>query len=147
MKVYQTIKHHVQGFTLIELMIVLAIIGILAAIAIPIYVNQMTRARVSEGFELTGAAKVAVVVYYNANNSFPSSLAQAGASSGISGNYVSSVSIINNGVILVLYNASSGVGSDNRIELVPTASGGTITWACNGSGTTVEDKYLPARCR
>ena len=76
-----------QGFTLIELMIVVAIIGILAAIAIPQYAEYTNRARVSEGLQLAAGAKTAVSEFYSANNAYPSSnpeagLAPAGAAKG-----------------------------------------------------------------
>ncbi len=96
-----------QGFTLIELMIVVAIIGILAAIAIPAYQDYTIRAQVSEGLQLSGGAKVAVTEYYQDRGTMPSVNAQAGiADAGdIEGNYVSQVGVAN-GVITVTYSST-----------------------------------------
>ena len=90
-----------QGFTLIELMIVVAIIGILAAIAIPAYQDYTIRAQVSEGLNLSGGAKAAVTEYFQDQGAFPVNNAQAGLAPGvnINGKYVSQVLVAANGVI------------------------------------------------
>lgn len=95
-----------QGFTLIELMIVVAIIGILAAIAIPAYQDYTKRAHVSEGLSLAAGAKTAVSEFYSTNNDWPTNNASAGlaASSAITGNAVSSVNV-NASTITVTYNS------------------------------------------
>jgi len=87
-----------QGFTLIELMIVVAIIGILAAIAIPAYQDYTIRAQVSEGLNLSGAAKAAVTEYFQDQGTFPNSNNLAGleAAVNISGKYVSDVEVSGN---------------------------------------------------
>jgi type IV pilus assembly protein PilA len=94
-----------QGFTLIELMIVVAIIGILAAIAIPAYQDYTIRAQVSEGLNLSGGAKAAVTEYYQDQGTFPTSNAEAGleAAANITGKYVATVTVVDPGLIQVAY--------------------------------------------
>lgn len=134
-----------QGFTLIELMIVVAIIGILAAIAIPAYTDYTTRAKVSEAIGVAAAAKSAVSEYRISQATFPTSNAQAGLATTINSTYVSSATVAAGGTITVALKAASG--ASGNIQFVPAFANGTITWACNGASTTVEDKFLPANCR
>ena len=131
-----------SGFTLIELMIVVAIIGILAAIALPAYQDYTKRSHVSEGMALAAAAKVAVTEYYASEGAFPADNATAGLDAAIVGNAVTSV-VNAGGTITVTFNAKVTAGA--TLILVPTAAGGSITWTCNTG--TVDDKYLPANCR
>ena len=138
-------KKQQAGFTLIELMIVVAIIGILAAIAIPAYQDYTKRAHVSEGLSLASAAKGAVAEYYASQGSFPSDNTAAGlaASTDITGNAVTSVAV-SNGTITITFN--SKVDNGKTVVLTPsTSDAGAITWTC--SGGTLSDKYRPANCR
>ena len=141
-----------QGFTLIELMIVVAIIGILAAIAIPAYQDYTIRAQVSEGLNLAGGAKTAITEFYQDTGDWPSTNANAGISDNILGKYVSGVvvtSTATTGVITVTY----GPGANDNIEnaqLVLTAEDatGSITWDCAGGNIlSTNAKWLPAACR
>jgi len=102
-------KQH-KGFTLIELMIVIAIMGILAIIAIPMYVDYTIRARVSEGMHLSSSAKLAVAEIYNASGNFASDNPGYGlpASSAIHGNHVSSISAGTNGDITITFRGNLG---------------------------------------
>ena len=139
-----------QGFTLIELMIVVAIIGILAAIAIPAYQDYTIRAQVSEGLNLSGGAKAAVSEYTMDRGTFPTTNALAGlsAAGSISGKYVSAVSVGANGVITVTYgNDAHALIKGDSILMSPQTNPGSIEWACTANGASIENKHLPAACR
>jgi type IV pilus assembly protein PilA len=146
-----------KGFTLIELMIVVAIIGILAAVAVPQYQDYTVRARVSEGVNLADAAKTGVAEYYNNFGVFPPSNASAGYTSPTT-TYVQSITVTrsgplaaDNGLITVKYsNTALGVTLTNATDdlvFKATGNGTAITWVCNGAETTLTTKYRPANCR
>jgi len=146
-----------QGFTLIELMIVVAIIGILAAIAIPAYQDYTVRAQVSEGLNLSGGAKAAVTEYFQDRGEWPTDNTQAGIDAtptNIAGKYVESVTVTGGGplitdvsVITVLYgiDAHATLLAGNDLTMTPTARGGSISWECRSA--TLPDRHLPAACR
>ncbi len=136
-----------QGFTLIELMIVVAIIGILAAIAIPAYQDYTIRAQVSEGLNLAGAAKAAVSEYYMDRGVYPADNAQAGLGgpATIIGKYVDGVTVLA-GVISVGYGFSAhAILEPGILIMTPNDNVGSVSWVC--SSTTILDKHLPAACR
>jgi type IV pilus assembly protein PilA len=143
-----------QGFTLIELMIVVAIIGILAAIAIPAYQDYTVRAKVSEGLAAAAAAKTSVSEYAISNGTMPGSAASAGFTS-VATKYVSAVNYTlsgTTGVLTVVMNASSVGGNvtttANSFTLTGTIASGTVGWTCATATTnSIPSQYLPANCR
>lgn len=133
-------KNIQRGFTLIELMIVVAIIGILAAIALPAYQDYTTRAKVSEVMLAASAGKTQVAEFYQVNGALPASTALVLPTQ--STTYVASVTQAA-GVITATGRGAGGVSG--TITLTPTdAGGGILNWACSG---TIEAKFRPASCK
>jgi type IV pilus assembly protein PilA len=159
-----------KGFTLIELMIVVAIIGILAAIAIPAYQDYTTRAQVSEGLNLAGAAKAAVAESYANNGDWPvnNAIAGLGVAADIKGKYVDSVAVAQNQITITFRNAApvaQGLRGDTLFLTAGTSNNGDVAWQCGskamsanitagptafpaaGAGGTTDQKFRPAECR
>ena len=142
-----------QGFTLIEIMIVVAIIAILAAIALPAYQDYLIRSQVSEGAVLADGAKTAVAEFYSNHGTFPTGNISAGLSppASIQGKYVSQVDATA-GVITATYSSTAPQEANAKIDtkalvFSPTDNDGSLTWNCRVAGTTVDQKYLPSACR
>jgi len=159
-----------KGFTLIELMIVVAIIGILAAIAIPAYQDYTIRAQVTEGLNLMSDMKAGVAEWYAQEGKWPSTLVQLGISNGASsksGKYVKSVNM-DTGTLIATFGiqANSNIAT-KKLALQPKVSAnGDVIWVCGkrampsgatnpssgdsanaSTNTDLKPKYLPATCR
>ena len=142
-------KRHQSGFTLLELMIVVAIIGILVAVGIPQYQNYVARAQATEGLSFLSGAKTAVAEYVTANGSFPASNSDAGLSDAttISGQYVKSVAVTKDGdegVITATFNTGINENIEDKIMMLTASNaGGSVTFECT---TTIYESYAPKDC-
>ena len=138
-----------RGFTLIELMIVVAIIGILAAVAVPMYLDYTVRAQISDGLSVAGGAKSSVTEYFQDRGVFPTNNAQAGVETAgnIQGKYVSSVTVADE-VISIQYgnDANAQITGETVTLTADTSAAGSVQWAC-ASGGVIADKHLPSACR
>ncbi len=137
-----------KGFTLIELMIVVAIIGILALIAMPAYSRYLVRAQVAEGLNLSGPLKVGVAEFYENNGAYPANNAEAALEppASYTGSYVSSISV-NGAVISILYgnNANSQING-LTVTITAFSNRGSMSWTC-ATGGPLPETYLPSSCR
>ena len=144
-------KQKQQGFTLIELMIVVAIIGILAAVALPAYQDYTTRAKMSEVITFAGSAKTAVseCIISSGSATDCGSNAKVGidTASNISSTYVESVTVGANGVITAAIQGTSVSALDSgTLVFTPSATTGSVSWSCEISDSTL-NKYVPQNCR
>jgi type IV pilus assembly protein PilA len=135
-----------KGFTLIELMIVIAIIGILMAYAIPAYRDYTVRAKAGEGIAMAAAAKQSISEYYLDTGEMPSSNSSAGirTAADINGANVESVTVGTAGQVTINFNGADTTLGDNNIFITPSTVGGAIKWRCSSD---LADQYMPSTCR
>jgi type IV pilus assembly protein PilA len=140
-------KNETLGFTLIELMIVVAIIGILASIAIPAYQDYTIRAQVAEGLSLSSSAKASMGEYYTDRGIWPADNAAVGLSAAgtIIGKYVISVSVTGPVITVTYGNDAHAVINGQNLTMTVADNDGSFIWTCAGAG--IADKHLPAACR
>jgi len=139
-----------KGFTLIELMIVVAIIGILAAVAIPAYQDYTIRAKVTEVLGIAAAAKTSISEYYSSMGTMPTGAAGAGVNtSAAQSTYISAIAFTraSSTVSRVAYTVANLGPATGVIAFEGTGSANGVQWTCNNATTTVPEKYLPANCR
>ncbi len=141
-------KSKQQGFTLIELMVVTSVIGILASIAIPSYMDYTVRAQVTEGLVLSAGAKVASIEYYVENGDWPNNNVKAGLANhnDIRGKYVKSVRVSKEVIVIMFGNDANKIISNKKLTLTGVYSLGIFRWNCASAGV-IEDRYLPSACR
>jgi type IV pilus assembly protein PilA len=138
-----------KGFTLIELMIVVAIIGILAAVAIPAYQDYTIRAQVSEGLSLASGAKTALAEFYNNRGFFPVANESLGLpeAADIQGSYVVSVDAALGEIRVTYGNRANNIINGAELLVSAITSAGSVQWTCVAGNTQMEAKFLPASCR
>ena len=149
-----------KGFTLIELMIVVAIIGILAAVALPAYQDYTIRAKMSEVILALSACRTSITEVYQSGGSPPVANGWGCESAGAASKYVSGISSDANGVVTAGVTGIAGAVDGTIVSLLPLSATGGATWSINsgsglfgwrcgasGDGTTTSAKYLPGSCR
>lgn len=148
---YRQVEQH-RGFSIIELMVVVAIVSILAVIAVPVYAGYAARSKVSEGLAFISEAKTTVTEYYYSNRVIPEDNAQAGLPNPEDYNHkhISRLEVGNvpvPGSITVTF-AIPMFGSENLLQLVPTVQNGEILWACRPADTNgIPTSMVPSSCR
>ena len=137
-----------EGFTLIELMIVVAIIGILASIAMSAYRNYTIRTQIAEGLALSVPFKVAVAEYHNRTGAYPANNTDAilGPPSTYIGSYVDSISVTGAVISIQYGNNANALISGETVTITAQSNPGSMDWDC-ASGGVISETYLPSSCR
>ena len=140
-----------KGFTLIELMIVVAIIAILAAIALPAYQDYVARSQVSEAASLASGARTAVAEQYANKGAFTdidNDSAGLSDAASITGKYVDNVEVAGGVITATMGNDASAKVDTFALVYSPVDEGGSVSWVCTpAAGTTIDPKFLPSACR
>src|SRR5205814_10143223 len=144
-----------KGFTLIELMIVVAIIGILAAVALPAYQDSTVRAKMSEVILAMSACRTSVTELYQTGGTPPG--ANNWGCEGVNSKYVANIDTNANGVITGTIQGINATVNGKKVTLIPTIGGVAATtasfgsgvngWLCGSAGTDLDKKFLPGSCR
>jgi len=137
-----------RGFSLMELMIVLAVIAILTAVGVPAYQTYTTRAKFAEVFSLSAPAQLALAEYQQTTSEWPADNEQAGLTPppDIAGNYVASVTVQNNQIVIAFKDsAGTGIANNSMILAANLGNAGQIIWGCYS--LTIDPEYLPSTCR
>ncbi len=137
-----------QGFTLIELMIVVAIIGILASIAMSAYRNYLIRTQIAEGLTLSAPVKVAVAEYHNQTGAYPANNSDAslGVPTNYTGSYVDSISVTGAVISIQYGNKANALINGETVTITAQSNPGSMDWDC-ASGGVISETYLPSSCR
>ena len=141
-------KRTQQAFTMIELMTVMAIIGVLTSFAIPAYQSYSIRAQIAEGLGMTGPLTLAVAAYQNDHGSYPSNNAAAALPppSEYAGRFVDAIAISGNVISIRYGNEANALIQGRDVIFTATRTEGSVGWTC-ASGGQISRSYLPPSCR